>query len=464
MTAMRLTAASPHAPVAQAAYAARRTSGGGIANQRASSCSCKAPKAFRTTGIHAATRKTTPGVVAGGSRSVLNHCNSSARTFGKHAARSPSARAAFFNLFGNDGAEDDSKQTRKSGTEGGVSYDLLGLDSGTAGAVDAAAAVFERVDDVVMGGVSSSAMGPDLAGRDCLVWAGKCRVQGGGFAGARSVALKTPLDLSTFDGIAMSCGFESDDEPQRRTWKATVRTQNNRGEVVYQATFMPPVADKTKDANAKPEEIRIPWESFRLVRGPVVVPDVPPLSADQCSQVFGLGLIMSRFGPQGPMPDFREGPFRLALHSLGVFSSDTAAAATAAKLSPPQTLSAAVAGNAGKKKSENRGTRTVLTFLLSPLIALVFSEKGRRRKMARAMLKKRYDMGELKARFAYGQRLKAVRTGSAGAAAAEGLTELVRDAAAAVLTLPLRGLFILVSKLAQVVRKLKGQKALPPMK
>jgi hypothetical protein len=39
-----------------------------------------------------------------------------------------------------------------------------------------------------------------------------------------------------------------------------------------------------------------------------------------------------------------------------------------------------------------------------------------------------------------------------------------RDAAAAVLTLPLRGLFILVSKLAQVVRKLKGQKALPPMK
>jgi hypothetical protein len=26
-------------------------------------------------------------------------------------------------------------------------------------------------------------------------------------------------------------GFESDDEPERRTWKATVRTQNNRGEV-----------------------------------------------------------------------------------------------------------------------------------------------------------------------------------------------------------------------------------------
>jgi hypothetical protein len=29
------------------------------------------------------------------------------------------------------------------------------------------------------------------------------------------------------------------------------------------------------------------------------------------------------------MPAFREGPFRLALHSLGVYASDTAAAAAA---------------------------------------------------------------------------------------------------------------------------------------
>lgn len=103
--------------------------------------------------------------------------------------------------------------------------------------------------------------------------------------GARTVALKTPLDLSAFDGVAMSCGFESDDEPERRTWKATVRTQNNRGEVVYQAKFTPPVAAAERGKatrDEKPAEVRIPWESFRLVRGPVVVPDVPPLSADQC--------------------------------------------------------------------------------------------------------------------------------------------------------------------------------------
>lgn len=102
------------------------------------------------------------------------------------------------------------------------------------------------------------------------------------------------------------------------------------------------------------------------------------------------------------MPDFREGPFRLALHSLGVYAADTAAAAAAAKLSPPQTLPAAVADNAGKKSSENRGSRTALTFVLAPLIALVFSEKGRRRRRARGILKERFGMGELKVRVSSG--------------------------------------------------------------
>merc|ERR1719163_525221 len=169
------------------------------------------------------------------------------------------------------------------------------MDSASPDAVERASGVFERVDDVVMGGVSSSTIRPDLAGRRCLVWSGKCRVEGGGFTGARSVALRRPLDLSPYDGLMIACAFESDDEPERRTWKATVRTQNDRGEVVYQASFVPPVAkDVAKDAS-KDAEVRIPWESFRLVRGPVVVPDAPPLSADRCEAVYGLGLIMSRF-------------------------------------------------------------------------------------------------------------------------------------------------------------------------
>ena len=346
----------------------------------------------------------------------------------------------------------------------GASVDLLGLRGGGADAAAAAAAVFERVDDVVMGGVSSSTIAPDPAGRECLVWAGKCRAEGGGFAGARSVALRTPLDLSAFDGLALTCGFESDAEPERRTWKATVRTQNDRGEMVYQATFSPPVADAADAAADVPRETRIPWDAFRLVRGPTVVPDVPPLSAEQCGSVYGLGLIMSRFSARGPMPEFREGPFRLAVHALGVYSSATDASASASASAAPSLLAAASA-NAGKRASENRGSRNVVTFLLSPLIKLAFDEKRRRRKRARALLRDRFGIGAIRARFAFGQTLKTKRRGGdALGAAAEGARELAGDIVAAGLTLPLRLVFILLAKVARLVRAVKGQKQLPKMR
>jgi len=347
----------------------------------------------------------------------------------------------------------------------GASVDLLGLRGGGADAAAAAAAVFERVDDVVMGGVSSSTIAPDPAGRECLVWAGKCRAEGGGFAGARSVALRTPLDLSAFDGLALTCGFESDAEPERRTWKATVRTQNDRGEMVYQATFEPPVADAADAAADVPRETRIPWDAFRLVRGPTVVPDVPPLSAEQCGSVYGLGLIMSRFSARGPMPEFREGPFRLAVHALGVYSSSAAAASASASASAAPSLLAAASANAGKRASENRGSRNVVTFLLSPLIKLAFDEKRRRRKRARALLRDRFGVGAIRARFAFGQTLKTKRRGGdALGAAAEGARELAGDIVAAGLTLPLRLVFILLAKVARLVRAVKGQKQLPKMR
>ena len=353
-----------------------------------------------------------------------------------------------------------SSATAATNASSGVSFDLLGLSGGGADSAAAAAAAFERVDDVVMGGVSSSSIGPDVSGRECLVWAGKCRAEGGGFAGARSVALQTPLDLSGFDGIALTVGFESDDEPERRTWKATVRTQNDRGEMVYQATFVPPVVDSSKknEPNELPPQTRIPWSNFRLVRGPTIVPDVPPLSKEQCASVYGLGLIMSRFGPKGPMPEFREGPFKLAVHAMGVFAEDETPP-------PPASLVSAAAGNVGKKASENRGTRNVVTFLLAPLIKIAFSEKRRRRSRARALLRQKFNKNELSARFSFGQALKTTRkNGDVVGAAVEGTKELMGDIIAAGLTLPLRVVFVLLSKFAKLVRAIKGQKQLPKMK
>ena len=154
--------------------------------------------------------------------------------------RVPSSRHTLGRLPWGSTATAASVHAASVATSGGVSFDLLGLAGGGSGATAAAAAAFERVDDVVMGGVSSSSIGPDLSGRECLVWSGKCRSQGGGFAGARSVALQTPLDLSKYDGISLKVGFESDTEPERRTWKATVRTHNDRGEMVRVAGFPSP--------------------------------------------------------------------------------------------------------------------------------------------------------------------------------------------------------------------------------
>ncbi|KAK3249481.1 hypothetical protein CYMTET_41090 [Cymbomonas tetramitiformis] len=313
-----------------------------------------------------------------------------------------------------------------------------------------AAGAFERVDDVVMGGVSSSKLVPAKQ-RECLVWSGQCRTDGGGFAGMRTKPLSKGLDLSQWQGLALCCALESDAEPERRTWKATLRTQNDRGEVVYQAPFVPPVASSPDNL---PAPVYLPWESFRLVRGPVVVPDVPPLSAEECTAVFGLGLIMSRFGPQGPMQDFRSGAFRLAIHSLDVYNTSPAADATA-----PEQLDSLTTTSAG---TANKGTRTLLTFLLAPILAIVFSEAARRRRQARTLLKKRYGWGAVKIR-GFGQQLKRQRM-SALMAAQEGSLQLSADALSAILALPLRLLFMLSRQVGKVIRRLKGQKPLPSMR
>lgn len=218
-----------------------------------------------------------------------------------------------------------------------------------------------------------------------------------------------------------------------------------------QAPFVPPVASSS---DKLPAPVYLPWESFRLVRGPVVVPDVPPLSAEECKAVFGLGLIMSRFGPQGPMQDFRSGAFRLAIHGLDVYN-----ASPAPDIAMPEQLDSLTTTGAG---TANKGSRTLLTFLLAPILALVFSEAARRRRQARTLLKKRYGWGMVKIR-GFGQRLKRQHM-SAMMAAQEGILQLSVDAISAILALPLRLLFMLSRQVGKVVRRLKGQKPLPSMR
>ena len=100
----------------------------------------------------------------------------------------------------------------------------------------------------------------------------------------------------------------------------------------------------------------------------------------------------------------------------------------------------------GDRSSENSGRtkNSPLSLVLGPVIKLVFSEKARRRRRCRELFKERYGIGEFGARFGKGRRIKAARLGGELTPSGGG-AGLVGTVAAA-LTLPLRGLFVLISK------------------
>ena len=148
-----------------------------------------------------------------------------------------------------------------------------------------AADLWERIDDVVMGGVSSSKV---VAGDARGEWRGIVRTDGGGFCGARTATLEAPLDLSGYDGLYVDAALVSDDDVARRAWKMTIRTGASRGEVVHSAEWAP-------SAGARGAPTLLPFEAFKLVRGPRLVEGAPPLAAGDCASVYGVGLTLSKF-------------------------------------------------------------------------------------------------------------------------------------------------------------------------
>ena len=63
---------------------------------------------------------------------------------------------------------------------------------------------WERIDDVIMGGVSSSQLVADAAGG--ARFEGTLREEGGGFCGQRTKLFSEPLDLSAATGVCLDIG------------------------------------------------------------------------------------------------------------------------------------------------------------------------------------------------------------------------------------------------------------------
>jgi hypothetical protein len=129
-------------------------------------------------------------------------------------------------------------------------------------APEATAALWERIDDVVMGGVSSSKIVVNDKGAE---WRGIVRTDGGGFCGTRTAALDAPLDLSKADGVYVDAILTSDADVARRAWKLTLRTAASRSEIVYSAEWAP----RGPDGVGGPTFV--PFSDFKLVRGPRIV-------------------------------------------------------------------------------------------------------------------------------------------------------------------------------------------------
>jgi len=292
---------------------------------------------------------------------------------------------------------------------------------------------FERIDDVIMGGVSSSRL--VLANDDAggALFEGRLREQGGGFCGTRMKLLAEPLDLSAASGLYLEIDA-SGTEASSRVWKVAVRTRQDRGEVVYQRAFKPSAIGR--------ERVFLPFDEFRLVRGPRLVPGVPPLSASQANETFQISLVVSKFEVSetgAALPSFREGPFCLRVFEIGSFAAakagagpDRAERASARGASPtpmPRALT----------EAEQKAQQPLPLKLLRPVIGLLFGETSRRRRAATLLLQARNTTALGRMRLAWAWRAG----GSAGVfgAARKTTAVLLRDMAALVLTVPARLLF-----------------------
>ena len=84
------------------------------------------------------------------------------------------------------------------------------------------------------------------------------------------------------------------EDVSRRAWKMSLRTDEGRGEVVYQAAFQPPVGAA--------QRVKVPFSDFRLVRGPVALAGAPPLSNLSAVYQIGFTVTWRQFVHFGTLP------------------------------------------------------------------------------------------------------------------------------------------------------------------
>ena len=272
-------------------------------------------------------------------------------------------------------------------------------------------ALFDRIDDVIMGGTSTSTL-LDVPDTPYAKWFGMCRTTGGGFCGIRTLPFAAPLNISTpasssannYDGFYLMCRLASDQEPQRRAWKMSTRIQPDRGEQLYQARF-----HFSQTSADQWSTVTIPFDRFRLVRGPRSLPDSPPLNVS--AGIYQIGMTMSKFGigqtnNVTEVENFRDGPFELQIKEIGVYrdynknASQKDAEAADQSVNLPRIYS----------KEEAKKQSSLILKILRPISKLFFTEKSQRRKVAMTLLRTKRHMTRLQA-ILFGLKSRAASSG-----------------------------------------------------
>jgi len=243
-------------------------------------------------------------------------------------------------------------------------------------------AKFDRIDDAIMGGISTSTL-REVKSKPFVSWSGVCRIDGGGFCGFRTLPFRTPLNVTGSEGLFINCRLVSDDEPERRVWKMTVRSESGfRSEQVYQAGFeLPRNIEDQEGWNS----ILVPFSNFQLVRGPRIVMGGPAL--DTSAGIFQVGLSMSKFkiSPNATeIENFRAGYFNLEIEKIGTYSNDFSKEAII------QTVET-------ETKEEMKKKQSLVFQILAPFFKFFFSEKAQRRKRAMKLLTEDRGMSRFQA-------------------------------------------------------------------
>jgi len=341
----------------------------------------------------------------------------------KPCARDLSRQSRVIEYFGRPRSRSTSQVTMQADEAANVLFDFAGNRS------EAAIDAWERIDDVIMGGISSSRLVLSSDGSGAI-FEGRIRSDGGGFCGQRMRLLSEPLDLSKSSGMFIDCVVLPDvgADPNKRVWKIAIRTKQDRGEVVYQAQFKPP---------RKRSTVRVPFEKFRLVRGPRLVPGAPPLTSSQMNETYQMSIIVTKFMVSenlSALPDFEEGPFALKLFRVGTYGYFRTP-----KIPRPLTA------------EEQAAASPILVRLLRPLLSSLFSEKARRRRAATKLLQARGTARMQRIRLGWAWRK--AELGVIGATQRT-IALTLRDGMGLLLSIPLRLLFRLVLLLSRLSKKL----------